>query len=1077
MYYNYWAVPKASFLQDEIQSNMDEGEGQLQDLGVNVLDQGILEQKIEKNAEKLIKTQQLEQEEKRLERAKNALAKCRFNRDLIQRKLNNATRISVKQKLRDQIYDIETNELPPLLRDVQDIKGRIEELDQAKGPTKGAVDSQGKNPGESEKDFLIRTGKITAFGSKTSFSLDEPATKVESLDQPIKKEDYETAEEQMIENMSEESTEDSVGPEDDYVDEEIEEDIVENPEALSSRPGNAKDDGDEFNYQQRLKRWIRQRSKDRGSDSYPDLPEWRKPHPHLPDAKLNEDFKIPGDIFSLLFNYQKTCVQWLYELYQQKCGGIIGDEMGLGKTIQVIAFLAALHHSNMLDKPVLIVCPATVMKQWCNELHHWWPPLRAVILHAIGSGMGNKKTIPEEDLEGLIMSADPTQVSYEDFKNSGKIKGQLETNNNLQSLINKVVTDGHVLITTYVGLRLHRDMLLNVDWGYAVLDEGHKIRNPDSDISLTCKKLRTHHRIILSGTPIQNNLNELWSLFDFIFPGKLGTLPVFQQQFVQPISMGGYANATNVQVQAGFKCAVALRDLISPYLLRRVKADVAKDLPAKKEMVLFCKLTQFQRKKYLEFLHSKELDQIRNGKRQVLFGIDVLRKICNHPDLLDRDEKRHQASYGDPKRSGKMQVVKQLLLLWHKQHHKTLLFTQSRQMLDILEEFVSYKDDSLKGLKFLRMDGTTNISTRQSLVDEFNNGDYDLFLLTTRVGGLGVNLTGANRIIIFDPDWNPSTDMQARERAWRIGQKREVSIYRLMVTGSIEEKIYHRQIFKQFLTNKILSDPKQKRFFKVGELQDLFSLGGESGHAVEELEEEVQKHTNSLKSSKTEESDDFEQVVGMAGVSKLESFYSGKESKEKSQTEDERLIEGLLGESNLENAVTHETLVNSHSKASTGIIEKEAAKIADEALNALRRSRQATKKFSIGTPTWTGKFGQAGRVGKKVKKTKSQQLVGSSAILANLRKAQQQAEKLPKQSGTFNNEEVDASEGLLQKLRSFLNSRPGFFAPSLDVIGHAGVQLKGKEETIKLRALLKSIATFDKERKGWVLGEEFRDET
>lgn len=1051
---------------------MDAGESRLNDLGVKVQEQSFLEERIAKDAEGLIKGQQLEQEENRLERANNALSKCKLKRDLLKRKLNNSSRISVKQKLRRDIEEIEANELPPLLQDVREIKGRIEGLKSSGGPAQEAHDSQQRRPDESERDFLVRTGKITAFGTKTGFSMDEPEIKHEH---GSKLEELELAEEQMIENLTGESTDENNDVEDEYVENDIEEDDIESPEPFISKPGEAKDDGDELSYQKRLQRWTRQRSSGRKHDTNPELHEWLKAHPDIADAKLDDDFKIPGEVFSLLFHYQKTCVQWLYELYQQRCGGIIGDEMGLGKTIQVIAFLAGLHHSNLLDGPVIIVCPATVMKQWCNEFHHWWPPLRVVILHAIGSGMGNKKNIDEGDLEDIIMSADPTQFSYDDYTNSTKVKGRLQSNNNMQSLVDKVVRDGHVLITTYVGLRVHRDILLNVDWSYAVLDEGHKIRNPDSDISLTCKKLKTHNRIILSGTPIQNNLNELWSLFDFIFPGKLGTLPVFQQQFVQPISMGGYANATNVQVQTGYKCAVALRDLISPYLLRRVKADVAKDLPQKKEMVLFCKLTQFQRGKYLEFLHSTELDQIKNGKRQVLFGIDILRKICNHPDLLDREEKRHQKSYGDPKRSGKMQVVKQLLLLWHKQRHKTLLFTQSRQMLDILEEFVSFKDESLAGLKFLRMDGTTNISTRQSLVDEFNNGDYDLFLLTTRVGGLGINLTGANRIIIFDPDWNPSTDMQARERAWRIGQKREVSIYRLMVTGSIEEKIYHRQIFKQFLTNKILSDPKQKRFFKINELQDLFSLGGESGHAIEELDQEVQRHTSSLKSSKTQESDDFEKVVGMAGVSKLESFYSGKENKEQSQTEDERLIEGLLGESNIENAATHEAVVDSHSKASTTIVEKEAAKIADEALNALRKSRKATRKFSVGTPTWTGKFGQAGKTEKRVKKAKAQPLTGSSAILANFRNAQQQAKKLPAESSAYDESSSDINESLLRKLQIFLNTRPGFFAPSLDVIEHAGVQLKDREETIKVRALLKSIATFDKDQKGWVLNEEFRD--
>lgn len=1059
---------------------MKDSEDQLRNLGVDVLEQGFLEQKIENNAESLISQQLVEQEQNRLERAKNALEKSSSKRSILRRKLNNASRISVKQKLRQQIKDIEEEEIPPLLNDIEDIQERLKNL-QRPIRMDSSLDSNQRRPEESEKDFLIRTGHITAFGSKSGFTLDKSQESKGSNSLQVKNEDFddfEMASEQMIDNMSGESTDDGI-IDDDYVDQVVDDTDEDNEvevaleeETHVSKPSEVKDDGDEYYYQKRLRKWIKQRSKGSTKGSFGSLPEWRKPHPSISDAKLNDEFKIPGEVFSLLFDYQKTCVQWLYELFQQKCGGIIGDEMGLGKTIQVIAFLAGLHHSGLLDGPVLIICPATVMKQWCNELHHWWPPLRVVILHAIGSGMTGKKKINEEELEGLIMSSDPSMFSYEDFANTSKTKAQLENTNRMLSLIDRVVQKGHVILTTYVGLRIHGDKLLNVKWAYAVLDEGHKIRNPDSDISLTCKKLKTHNRIILSGTPIQNNLNELWSLFDFIYPGKLGTLPVFQQQFVQPISMGGYANATNVQVQAGYKCAVALRDLISPYLLRRVKADVAKDLPEKKEMVLFCKLTQFQREKYLEFLHSKELEQIKGGKRQVLFGIDILRKICNHPDLLEREEKQHEKSYGDPKRSGKMQVVKQLLLLWRKERHKTLLFTQSRQMLDILEQFIAFKDEELSGIKYLRMDGTTGISVRQSLVDEFNNGDYGVFLLTTRVGGLGVNLTGANRIIIFDPDWNPSTDIQARERAWRIGQTREVSIYRLMVTGSIEEKIYHRQIFKQFLTNKILSDPKQKRFFKINELQDLFTLGGDNGHSTEELEEEVQRSTKTLKNSKSQEGDDFEEVMNMAGVSKLQSFYNGKEKEQKEKNEDDRLIEGLLGENNLQGVATHDTVVASHSKGSSNIVEEEADRVAQQALSALRKSRKVTKRYEIGTPTWTGKFGQAGKIKKKVKKKSAYNQFGSSSILANIRSAQNEAKK-----PQFHESEISdgtKSQRLLGEMREYLSSKEDFFAPSVDIIKGVGVQLSHQEDIVQVRALLKTIATFDKEKKGWTLHNEFR---
>ncbi|XP_029324727.1 DNA excision repair protein ERCC-6 isoform X2 [Mus caroli] len=573
----------------------------------------------------------------------------------------------------------------------------------------------------------------------------------------------------------------------------------EEDEAMEGRGGGRKvarrqDDGDEDYYKQRLRRWNRLRLQDKEKRLK------LEDDSEESDAEFDEGFKVPGFLFKKLFKYQQTGVRWLWELHCQQAGGILGDEMGLGKTIQIIAFLAGLSYSKIRTRgsnyrfeglgPTIIVCPTTVMHQWVKEFHTWWPPFRVAVLHETGS-YAHKK----------------------------------------ERLIRDIVYCHGVLITSYSYIRLMQDDISRHDWHYVILDEGHKIRNPNAAVTLACKQFRTPHRIILSGSPMQNNLRELWSLFDFIFPGKLGTLPVFMEQFSVPITMGGYSNASPVQVKTAYKCACVLRDTINPYLLRRMKSDVkmSLSLPDKNEQVLFCRLTDEQHKVYQNFIDSKAVYRILNGENQIFSGLVALRKICNHPDLFSGGPKSvsglpegelEEEQFGHWRRSGKMIVVESLLKIWHRQGQRVLLFSQSRQMLHILEVFLRAHKYS-----YLKMDGTTTIASRQPLITKYNEDtSIFVFLLTTRVGGLGVNLTGANRVIIYDPDWNPSTDTQARERAWRIGQKKQVTVYRLLTAGTIEEKIYHRQIFKQFLTNRVLKDPKQRRFFKSNDLYELFTL-------------------------------------------------------------------------------------------------------------------------------------------------------------------------------------------------------------------------------------------------------------
>lgn len=847
---------------------------------------------------------------------------------------------------------------------------------------------------------------------------------------------------------------------------------------------NGVDDGNERIYQSRLGSWIKRRAaaRERVLAAHKESPtdetralieeeaeedECFKPHPTAPDAIYDNGFHIPGDIYPYLFDYQKTGVQWLWELYQQKVGGVIGDEMGLGKTIQVISFLAGLHYSKLLNKPAIVVCPATVMKQWVNEFHRWWPPFRVSILHTSGSGMINLRS--ESNREEALASQIWNPSGARNLPRHHKVAKQI---------VRRVIEEGHVLVTTYSGLQSYAQLLIPVDWGAAILDEGHKIRNPNTSITMYCKELRTPHRIILSGTPMQNNLTELWSLFDFVYPMRLGTLVNFRNQFEFPIRQGGYANASNLQVQTAIKCAETLKEAISPYLLQRFKVDVAADLPKKSEQVLFCKLTKPQRQAYEDFLHSDDMKAIMNGRRQVLYGVDILRKISNHPDLLSHKLNSHQANYGSADRSGKMQVVKALLELWKNTGHKALLFAQHRIMLDILQKFVK----QLPGLKHRRMDGSTPIHHRQSMVDEFNTDpEIHVFLLTTKVGGLGINLTGADRVIIYDPDWNPSTDIQARERAWRLGQKRDVTVYRLMTAGTIEEKIYHRQIFKQFLTNKILKDPKQRQTFQMSDLQDLFSLGGDGPTETSQLfkhaaitYEETPDSKNTQLETKTPPRDQKQDISKVVGVSSIEQFQDGsdeisdnKSPGERSSSE-ARIMEGIFARYGVHSALEHENIVNGrHVRADPKIIEAEAKKVAAEAAEELRKAEEAAKSVPIGTPTWTGQFGVAGRpdepsvpsgYGARRSTARGAGAGPSSAsILANLAI---RASSLRSQSSSPAPRTGPSGKDFIIMIRDFIISHGGSVYTKM-LVDHFNRYCTTPQQSAEFKEILKRIAVLD----------------
>ncbi|XP_055342313.1 DNA excision repair protein ERCC-6-like [Paramacrobiotus metropolitanus] len=823
-------------------------------------------------------------------------------------------------------------------------------------------------------------------------------------------------------------------------------------------------------------------------------------------SQLSDGLRVPARIWSELYQYQKRGVKWLWELHKQQVGGILGDEMGLGKTVQIVAFLAALHYSALRDKllgvdglgPVLVVCPATVLHQWVEEFHRWWPPIRVAVLHASGSHSGSKK-----------------------------------------SLVASMFSAKGVLVTTYQGVLAYQDILIRHKWHYVVLDEGHKIRNPDSQITVACKQFRTPHRLILSGSPMQNNLRELWSLFDFVFPGKLGLLNVFLEQFSVPIIQGSRETASDLQVQTAFVCATSLKDSISPYLLRRSKVDVKASiqLPSKNEQVLFCQLTEHQRDLYERYLKSDELKNIIHGSVQIFVGLMQLRKLCNHPDLLDGGPKvfldlatrqpiRDPAGtdqFGFWRRSGKMVVVEALLAMWKRQEHKVLLFSQSRKMLDILQTFM---DDS--GYTYLRMDGTTAIGKRKHLIAEFNdNPAVFVFLLTTRVGGLGVNLTGADRVIIFDPDWNPSTDTQARERAWRIGQQRSVTIYRLLCAGTIEEKIYHRQIFKQYLTNRVLKDPRQKRFFKHNDLYELFALavpekgeGTETGASVgvaegtgkdqekegkDKLKELARKISQQIASGKNCRELVKSAVEGaggarakvdgvaIAGVSKKETYQSPVEDEDKDGKKEEYILGRLLKRTTAHSAVSFDDIA-AGGHPDRAIVEAEAQRVAQEAMRLLKLSRKQCHTAVSGIPNWVG--GASSLTAFDAPDDEESPPATAGQLLSHLRQVAP-VEETPPAADNGQPSEVARFEemltrdggaasfvtaeqlGLAERLVGFLNREalvPGE-AGTEEIVGRFRGELPAGEAVL-FRAVLKGVCTFERRRgaaAAWILRPEYRD--
>jgi DNA excision repair protein ERCC-6 len=529
-----------------------------------------------------------------------------------------------------------------------------------------------------------------------------------------------------------------------------------------------------------------------------------------------------------------------------------------------------------------------------------------------------------------------------------------------------------------------------------------------------------------------------------------------------------------------------------------MKRDVALMLPKKQEHVLFCRLCPEQRDAYKAFLASKTVRQVLNGKLNPLFAMSVLVKLINHVDIatssplwegprfckakaisaggssqVEEDEESDvmlenlDGGYGSYHRSGKMLVVNKVLEAWHRDGSRALVFSQSRAVIKILVAFARKRGYSLR-----QMDGTTPVGTRMQLIDEYNVDDnIFLFFLTSKVGGLGVNLTGADRVLLFDAHWNPSVDAQASERAWRIGQTKPVTVYRLITAGTLEEKIYQRQLLKQFLSNKVLSDPKQRRFFKKKQMRDLFTLA-DDGDDIDNTETGLLFGGTSAR----------ERVgFAFADVGSDEAFRDkGKcESGESAGRGDDdvcggaRLLQSLFdnpdGTNGLRSAMNHDDVVNAGTASvDVSLMQYEADKVAAIAAAEVARSARARRGNSVSEPTWTGRSGLAGipRV-----KTSSLSNVGGVGIGNGLLQRIKNRESGIGSSGVALLQETPGSEkdGLMQSIVTFLNSCGGEAMSDVVVAKFEGRVGAGRESLAVFKAMLKRSAIL--KRNGGLNGE------
>ncbi|XP_023373131.1 probable global transcription activator SNF2L1 isoform X2 [Otolemur garnettii] len=465
-----------------------------------------------------------------------------------------------------------------------------------------------------------------------------------------------------------------------------------------------------------------------------------------------------------LRDYQIRGLNWLISLYENGVNGILADEMGLGKTLQTIALLGYLKHYRNIPGPHMVLVPKSTLYNWMNEFKRWVPSLRVICF--VGDKDARAAFIRDEMMPG----------------------------------------EWDVCVTSYEMVIKEKSVFKKFHWRYLVIDEAHRIKNEKSKLSEIVREFKSTNRLLLTGTPLQNNLHELWALLNFLLPDVFNSADDFDSWFDTKNCLGDQ------------KLVERLHAVLKPFLLRRIKTDVEKSLPPKKEVKIYLGLSKMQREWYTKIL-MKDIDVLNSAgkmdKMRLLNILMQLRKCCNHPYLFDGAEPGPPYTTDEHivTNSGKMVVLDKLLAKLKEQGSRVLIFSQMTRLLDILEDYCMWR-----GYEYCRLDGQTPHEEREDkflevellgqreAIEAFNapNSSKFIFMLSTRAGGLGINLASADVVILYDSDWNPQVDLQAMDRAHRIGQKKPVRVFRLITDNTVEERIVERAEIKLRLDSIVI---------------------------------------------------------------------------------------------------------------------------------------------------------------------------------------------------------------------------------------------------------------------------------